>query len=217
MNADAIRSAPEPTLRRLPAYHRVLQRLFGRGREVISCTHIAQELNLDPTQVRKDLAVTGIIGKPKVGYEIPALMDAIETYLGWKNVTDAFLVGAGHLGAALMGYQGFGTYGLNIVAAFDADPAKVGTTIHGKEVLPMEKLPNLVERLHLGIGILTVPAAAAQSAANMMILAGIKAIWNFTQVRLQVPPSVIVENEDLSASLAVLSRKLAESLRTPGL
>lgn len=210
MNANIIRPTPEPTLRRLPAYHRVLQRLLARGRTVVSCTHIADDLGLDSTQVRKDLAATGIIGKPKVGYAVPALIDSIETYLGWKNVTDAFVIGAGHLGGALLGYDGFKAYGLNILSAFDTDPVKIGTTIYGKDVLPMDKLPDLVERMHVGIGILTVRAASAQEAANLMVMAGIKAIWNFTQVKLQVAPSIIVENMDLSASLAVLSRKLAE-------
>jgi redox-sensing transcriptional repressor len=156
------------------------------------------------------LAATGIIGKPKVGYAVPALIDSIETYLGWKNVTDAFVIGAGHLGGALLGYDGFKAYGLNILSAFDTDPAKIGTTIYGKDVLPMDKLPDLVARMHVGIGILTVRAASAQEAANITVMAGIKAIWNFTQIKLQVAPSVIVENMDLSASLAVLSRKLAE-------
>ena len=163
--------------------------------------------------MRKDLATTGIVGKPKVGYQTQELMEAIENFLGWNNTSDALLVGAGNLGAALMGYDGFLEIGLNIVAAFDVDPEKVGGTVHGKSVLPLEKLPDLAERLHAAIGIITVPMAAAQSVATLMVLSGIKAIWNLTPAHLEVPESVIVENVRLSESFSVLSNRLAERLR----
>lgn len=175
MHERMIKSAPGPTLRRLPAYHRVLKQLARRGRESASCTTIARELASDPTQVRKDLSVTGLPGKPKVGYPVKELIAAIEEFLGWNNVSDAFLVGAGNLGAALLGFEGFENHGLNIVAAFDTDPRKVNATIHGKTVLPMDKMFDLAARLHVQIGILTVPAGAAQEVANMLILAGIRA------------------------------------------
>ncbi|MBN2584206.1 MAG: redox-sensing transcriptional repressor Rex [Planctomycetes bacterium] len=210
---DNVRAFPEPTLRRLPAYHRFLKTLAARGRPVVSCTHIARELSLDPTQVRKDIQITGIVGKPKVGYFVNELIDAIETFLGWKNSSDAFLVGVGHLGTALLGYNGFKEYGLNIVAAFDNSPAKVGTEVHGRQVLPVEDLTELSQRMHVLIGILTVPADSAQSLADLMVFGGVRAIWNFTPVKLHLPPSIIVENVQLSASLAVLSNKLAESLK----
>ena len=210
---DNVRTFPEPTLRRLPAYHRFLKTLAARGRPVVSCTHIAEELRLDPTQVRKDIQVTGIVGKPKVGYVVGELIDAIETFLGWKNSSDAFLVGVGHLGTALLGYDGFKGFGLNIVAAFDNAPGKVGSLVHGRQVLPIEDLADLSQRMHILIGILTVPAETAQSLADLMVFGGIRAIWNFTPVRLHLPPAIIVENVQLSASLAVLSNKLAESLK----
>ena len=165
------------------------------------------------TQVRKDLAVTGIVGKPKVGYSVPQLIEAIQEFLGWNNTTDAFLVGAGSLGRALLGYTGFRDYGLNIVAAFDVDPAKIGLDIHGREVLPLDKLHDLALRMHVLIGVLTVPAAAAQDVATFMVLSGIRAIWNYTPVKLEVPESVVVEDVKLVSSLAVLSSRLAEMLR----
>jgi redox-sensing transcriptional repressor len=193
-------------------YLRFLKQLKARGRQVVSCTHIARELGLVSTQVRKDFAITGIVGKPKVGYDVPALISAIETFLGWDNTRDAFLIGAGSLGSALMGYEGFKEYGLNIVAAFDSDPNKVGKPIHDKEVFPLEKLPDLVSRMHVLIGILTVPAKAAQDVANLMVLSGIRAIWNYAPAALEVPESVIVENMNLSASLAVLSSRLEAAL-----
>ena len=172
-----------------------------------------KELGLVSTQVRKDLAVTGIVGKPKVGYNVPALIAAIEEFLGWNNAQDAFVVGVGSLGRALMGYQGFQEYGLRLVAGFDIDPAKVGVEVHGKQVFALEKLGDLAAEMHVRIGVLTVPAAAAQDAAKLMVQAGIRAIWNYTPVTLEVPPTVIVEDVKLSASLAVLSSRLAELLR----
>ncbi len=207
------RRAPEPTLRRLPTYHRFLRRLQAQGRAAVSCTHIAEDLGLDPTQVRKDLAVTGIVGRPKVGYAVPALMAAIEHFLGWDNTTEAFLVGAGSLGTALMGYEGFREHGLDIVAAFDVDDAKVGETVHGKRVLPLRKLVNLAQRMHVHVGIITTPAEGAQEVADLMAEGGLRAIWNFAPASLRVPEGVVVENVQLSSSLAVLTSKLQDVLR----
>jgi redox-sensing transcriptional repressor len=159
------------------------------------------------------LAVTGIVGKPKVGYNVPALISAIERFLGWTDARDAFLVGVGSLGRALMGYQGFQEYGLRIVAGFDVDPGKIGSEVHGKNVFPLEQLGARAVAMRVMVGVLTVPAVAAQDAAGAMVGAGIRAIWNYTPVTLEVPPTVIVEDVKLSASLAVLSSRLAELLR----
>jgi redox-sensing transcriptional repressor len=200
---------PEPTLRRLPSYHHLLTVLAGEGMESVSCSVIGRALNLDPTQVRKDIAITGIEGKPKVGYDIHNLMGSIEEFLGWNNPKQAFLAGVGHLGQALLGYQQFNRYGMDIVAAFDVDPEKVGTSIHGREVLPLEKLANLARRMHVFIGIIAVPTESAQYVADQMVAGGIQAIWNFAPVGLDAAQGVIVQNEDLFASLAVLSNRLA--------
>lgn len=206
------RHAPEPTLRRLPVYHRFLKRLQGQGRAAVSCTHITDDLSLDPTQVRKDLAVTGIVGRPKVGYEVTALIAAIEHFLGWDDTSEAFLVGAGSLGTALLGYDGFRGNGLDIVAAFDVDRTKVGTTIHGKRVMPLHKLVNLARRMHIHLGIITTPADGAQQAADLLVEGGVRGLWNFAPASLKVPSEIIVENVQLSSSLAVLSSKLAHAL-----
>ncbi|NUQ61885.1 MAG: redox-sensing transcriptional repressor Rex, partial [Pirellulales bacterium] len=141
-----------------------------------------------------------------------ALITAIEGFLGWNNMRDAFVVGVGSLGSALMGYEGFREYGLNILAGFDIDPSKVGIRVHDKEVFPLEKLPDLVGRMHVLIGILAVPAKAAEDVANLMARSGIRAIWNYAPISLEVPESVVVENMNLSASFAVLSSKLEEVL-----
>lgn len=216
MMADLVvtKSMPLPGVRRLPAYLRFLYTLKARGRDVVSCTHIGDELGLVSTQVRKDLATTGIVGKPKVGYNVVELINAIQNFLGWNNTSDAFLVGAGSLGSALLGYEGFKEFGLNLLAGFDVDPAKIGTKIHDREIFPLEKLHDLAPRMHVLIGVLAVPAAAAQDTANYMILAGLRAIWNYTPVKLDVPEGVIVEDVKLSASLAVLSSRLTEMLRS---
>lgn len=207
-------SAPLPSVRRLPRYLVFLKECRNLGRVVVSCTHIAEHLALDPTLVRKDLALTGIVGKPRIGYPVDELIASIETFLGWNNTSDAFLVGVGHLGKALLGFREFEARGLRIVAAFDADPARVGTSVHGREVLPMEKLANLVERMHIHIGIITVPRDAAQQVANALVKAGIRAIWNFTITSLHVPEGIVVENADLTPSLAALSSRLKAALET---
>lgn len=209
MDADRQKVGNLASVRRLPAYLYLLRQLQENGREVVSSTYIAEKLRLEAIQVRKDLAVTGNIGKPKVGYYVPTLIQAIEHFLGWDNDTDAFLVGAGNLGSALLGYQGLAKHGLNIVAAFDTDPAKIGTQIHGRDVLPLEKLSDLVGRMHITMGIVAVPAEAAQSVVELMVASGITAIWNYSPTHLDVPKNIAVQNEDLASGLAVLSVKAA--------
>lgn len=221
MSDDQVKSVSEPTLKRLPLYHRFLKELQQAGRETVSCTEIGNELKLDPTQVRKDLEATGLVGRPRIGYSVPGVVEGIEEFLGWKKVNEAFLVGAGSMGSALLGYRKFEDYGLKIVAAFDADRAKVGRKIHGKHVLALERVTDLAQRMHVLIGIITVPATEAQAVAERLVAGGIRAIWNFAPVRLHVPDNVIVHNEDLYCSLASLSQKLAremqaEPVRSPG-
>ncbi len=214
MNAELSRAVSEPTLKRLPLYRRFLKEWLERGQVAVSCTDIGAELKLDPTQVRKDLEAAGIAGRPRIGYATAAVVDGIERFLGWKKVSEAFLVGAGSMGSALMGYQKFEECGLKIVAAFDSDPAKIGRKIHGKHVLALDKLASLTERMHVLIGIITVPAPEAQAVADALVLGGVRAIWNFAPVRLRVPEHIIVHNEDLYCSLASLSQKLAQALET---
>jgi redox-sensing transcriptional repressor len=212
--ADGLkRVVSEPTLKRLPLYHRFLKERQADGHETVSCTDIGLNLDLDPTQVRKDLEAVGAVGRPRIGYVLSGLTNELEQFLGWNNVHDAFLVGAGSMGSALLGYRKFEQCGLKIVAAFDQDPSKIGGQIHGKHVLALEKLPNLAERMHILIGIITVPAAEAQAVADLMVSGGIRALWNFAPIRLRAPEHVIVHNEDLYCSLASLSQKLFVSLQ----
>jgi redox-sensing transcriptional repressor len=201
---------PEPTLRRLPVYYQYLKKMHDEKQtEYISCTKIGNDLNMLPIQVRKDLAITDAVGRPKMGYSVAELVGTIEEFLGWNNTTDAYLVGAGNLGAALLGYKMFREYGLNIIAAFDADESKVGTEICGKKVFHVKKLSDMIRRMGIKIGILTVPNYAAQELADNMVQAGIQAIWNFSPVKVIAPTGIIVQHENLASSLVVLSKKLA--------
>jgi redox-sensing transcriptional repressor len=203
---------PEPTLRRLPIYYQYLKNLESSGTKAISCTTIGNDLNFDPTQVRKDLSYTRAEGKPKVGYLVEDLIREIEEFLGWNKINAAFLVGAGNLGTALLGYSQFRQHGLSIVAAFDQDESKIGHLVHGKRVLALEKLPGLAQRMGVRLGIITVPPASAQQVADLMVQGGIQAIWNFAPVTLKVIPPVLVRNEELYYSLASLSHKLAQTM-----
>jgi len=208
-------SIPQPSLRRLPQYHHYLKDLEAKGISRVSCSIIGLDLGLVPVQVRKDLQYTGIIGKPKTGYSVSELILDIETFLGWNNINEAFLVGAGNLGTALLGHERFSKFGLQIVAAFDSDPAKIGLWIHEKMVLPLDKLADLAQRMSIHLGIITTPADVAQTVADEMVKGGIQAIWNFAPVKLRVPEEIIVHNEDLYNSLASLSWKLARRFRVP--
>ena len=201
------------TIRRLPLYMPLLKSDLDAGQQCISSAKIAELLKLDPVLVRKDLASIGITGQARVGFPIRELIEGIERFLGWDNVSEAFVIGAGNLGAALAGYAGFEKHGLKIVGLFDSDPGKVGKTIAGKPVLDIRKFASLVQRMHIHIAILTVPADQAAAVAQTAAEAGIKAIWNFTPVKLNLPDTIIVERVDLAASLAVLSSKLVSAAR----
>lgn len=200
-------SVSVPTVRRLPLYMAILKEIEPAS-EHVSSTLIADRLGLEQIQVRKDLAGIGVAGQPAVGFNVRELIGAIEQLLGWDNMRDAILVGTGNLGQALLGYDGFSRYGLNIVAAFDSNPEIIGMKIHGKPVFDIEVLSSLTERMHIQIGVLAVPGKVAQQVADTLIEAGIHAIWNFTPVKVNVNNNIIVEQVDLAASLAVLSSKL---------
>ena len=197
-------------LRRLPKYIHFLRNLKKNGQVYTSATQISNALSIHHTQVRKDLSLTGLRGTPKVGHKVNALLTALQDFLNWNNVTDAFLVGAGNVGKALLNYPGFEKTGVKIVAAFDVDTDLVGKEINGIMVFSMDKLSNLASRLHAHIGILCTPAGQAQETAEMMCKNEIIGIWNFTPVTLRLPDNIIVENVDMYPSLAVLSHKVAD-------
>lgn len=199
-------------LKRLPGYLAYLKSLPDTAPENISATALAQALGMGEVQVRKDLAMVSDGGRPKVGYRREKLIDDIEQFLGYDNTTDAVLIGAGKLGLALMGYIGFEEYGLNILAAFDVKPT-VDKTEDDQPVYPMTELDRFCRIHKVLLGIITVPAAAAQEAADRLIAVGVKAIWNFAPAHLDVPDGILVQNENMATSLAVLSVHLQAQIK----
>jgi len=205
---QSVKSFPIPSIQRLPVYLRFLKEQQSRGDILVSCTRIAEEFGQLSVQVRKDLSITGISGRPKVGYRINELIDAIENFLGWNQKTNAFLIGAGSLGSAILGYEGFVEHGLNIVAAFDVDSTKIGQTIHRCPVCNLRQMLEMGRNANIEIGILTVPSSSAQEVANTLVQIGVRGIWNYTPIRLDIPPAIICEDVKLSASFAALSSRL---------
>ncbi len=203
------KSASDSTLKRLPLYLYFLKSIADENLKFISCTNISQEFGFDPTQVRKDIAETGIVGIAKIGYKADDLINKIESFLGWNKVNEAFLVGIGDLGKTLLGYRNFRTEnGLDIVAGFDNDDSRVGSYICHKRIFHISKLPELAKRMDVKIGLIAVPEKKAQEVADIMVEAGIKGIWNFSMTPLKVPEDVIVENTRFSTGLAILTNRL---------
>lgn len=199
-------------LKRLPGYLAYLKGMPDGAPSHISATALANVLGMGEVQVRKDLAMVSDGGRPKIGYLRESLIDDIEQFLGYDNTTDAVLIGAGKLGQALMGYTGFDEYGLNILAAFDARP-QMERTDEGKPVYSITKLEQFCRTNKVLMGIITVPAEAAQEVADLLIAGGIKAIWNFAPVHLDVPANILVQNENMATSLAVLSVHLQAQIK----
>ena len=197
-------------LKRLPGYLAYLKNLPEDAPAHISATALASALGMGEVQVRKDLALVSDGGRPKIGYLRTALVEDIEQFLGYDNTTDAIIVGAGKLGCALLGYEGFAEYGLNIVAAFDRTPHEDPS---GKQVYSMEKMQAFCKRNKILMGIITVPAPVAQQVADLMIECGIKAIWNFAPVHLDAPANILIQNQNMATNLAVLSMHLQAQMK----
>ena len=199
-------------LKRLPGYLSYLKSLPEGTATYISATALANALGMGEVQVRKDLAMVSDGGRPKVGYLRERLMDDISQFLGYDNTTDAIMIGAGKLGKALMAYKGFQEYGLNIQAAFDINPAKESAD-EGKPVYHMDKLESYCRTHKVLMAIITVPGDQAQSVCDQLIRCGIKAVWNFAPTHLDVPPNILVQNENMATSLAVLSMHLQAQIK----
>lgn len=201
-----------PTLRRLPAYLRLLRAWRQEGRGQVSCTAIADALSLHPVQVRKDLSGTGATGRPRIGFTASDLIDAIEAQLGLEDRNEAFVVGAGPLAAAILGHEEVLRSGLRLLACFDHMPNR--SELLGRRVLSMERLPDLVERMHVHIAILAVPEADAQTACDACVTAGITTIWNLSAPGLLVPSGVVIETLPIAASLALLLNRRTAPVET---
>ncbi len=204
---------PKPTLERLFLYYRILEACREGRKEVISSDELGRRAGVDAAQVRKDLTYISQCGRPGIGYQVGELLLALEGVLGLKNVTTAALVGVGRLGTAIHNYPGFAHLGLKITALFDSDPARVGQRLGDHEIYHIDRLGGVVAGSGIELGIIAVPAQAAQAVANTLVAAGVRGLWNFAPVALRVPPGVIVRNEDLAVGLATLSWYLAHSTR----
>lgn len=196
------------TLQRLPLYLNYLKSLPDTVIN-ISATAIAEELKLNDVQVRKDLASVSSSGKPKIGYNTEDLIKELIAFLGYDNNNNAVIVGAGKLGRALMEYAGFKEYGLNVLLGFDQD----SNVVNEQElIMHISRLKDLCGRMKIKIGIITVPALEAQAVCDLLVESGVLAIWNFAPVHLKVPSGILVQNENMAASLAVLSNHLSERI-----
>lgn len=209
---NAVRGISKQALLRLPYYLNYLKQLQKFGVENTSAPKIAAALSLNEVQVRKDIAyVSSCAGKPKTGFDVKLLIRDFETFLGYDNVNEAVLVGAGLLGRSLLQYKGFSAYGLHLVAAFDRDPALTELRFNGEQkIFPMEKLEDLCRRMRIHIGIICVPEASAQVVCDRLVACGIRAIWNFAPAHLTVPDGILLQNENIASSLAVLSAHLQD-------
>ena len=207
-----LQSVSRQTLQRLPDYLNCLKSLQQSGILTVSAKTVAETLGLGEIQVRKDLASVSTGGKPKIGYVTKDLIKDLEDYLGYHDSHDAVLVGAGKLGRALLSYEGFKEYGLNIVAAFDTKGYETENDDTSSLVLPISSLSDLCRRLQIRIGIITVPADCAQEICDTLVKSGVLAIWNFAPTHLHVPENILVKNENMASSLAVLSQHLSKKM-----
>ena len=199
---------PEPTLRRLPWYLSNIKLMKEKGEQYVSSRQISKEINIDASQIAKDLSYVNISGRTRVGYNIDALIEVLESFLGFTNMHKAFLFGVGSLGGALLRDLGLRHFGLEIVAAFDVNPELVGKDLGGIPIFHSDDFEAKMKEYDVNIGVLTVPINIAQEITNKMVDGGIKAVWNFTPFRIRVPENIVVQNTSLYAHLAVMFNRL---------
>ena len=199
---------PEPTLRRLPWYLSNIKLMKEKGEQYVSSTQISKEINIDASQIAKDLSYVNISGRTRVGYNIDALIEVLESFLGFTNMHKAFLFGVGSLGAALLRDSGLHHFGLEIVAAFDVNPELVGKDLNGIPIYHSDDFEAKMKEYDVNIGVLTVPINIAQEITDKMVDGGIKAVWNFTPFRIRVPENIVVQNTSLYAHMAVMFNRL---------
>lgn len=201
---------PEPTLRRLPWYLAYVSMLRWNNVEYVSSTQISKELNVDASQIAKDLSFLNLKGKTRIGYEVRLLERELQDFLGFLTKHNAVIVGAGSLGAALMADSGLRHYGLNVVAGFDINPTIIGTAISGVPVYHFETIGEMRRMLKAEIGIVSVPVENAQTVADTLVAVGFKALWNFTPYRIRVPEGIVIQNTSIYAHLAVMYNRMGE-------
>lgn len=204
---------PEPTLRRLPWYLSSAKLMREKGETYVSSTQISRQINIDASQIAKDLSYVNISGRTRVGYEIDRLVSVLEDFLGFTNLHRAYLFGVGSLGGALLRDSGLAHFGLEIVGGFDINPELVGTEINGIPIYHTDEFERRMETDGVRIGVLTVPINIAQEITDKMVEGGVKAVWNFTPFRIRVPEGIVVQNTSLYAHLAVMFNRLNELVK----
>ncbi len=209
-----IKTITKRQLERYPAYLKYLNSLKEEGILTVSSATIANEFKCSEEQVRKDFqSISKENSKPGCGRDVNTLINSIENILGYNDVTNAILIGAGGLGGAILRYSGFNKIGLNILAGFDNNPQKIGTVINDKVIYSISELEDKIKELNVNIAILTVPSDYAQSIVDRLQKCNIKAIWNFVPVHLNINDNIVVENVDLAASLGMLSHRLNNKIK----
>jgi redox-sensing transcriptional repressor len=212
--SPSLGGSPLPRLRRL-----VLERLMryyrflsdstaSKPMTTVTSAQISEALDVDPTQVRKDFGAIGLLGIGRVGFDVCEVCRAVRVSLGFDQEHEAVVIGTGHLGGALMAYKGFEPYGFRIVAAFDNDRRKVGTTVAGVVVRPMKGMTNFIKRRRIRLAVLTTPASEAQKLTDRLVAAGVKAIWNFSPSHPTAPPDVLIRDEHISRGLSQIAYHL---------
>ena len=200
---------PEPAIRRLPWYLACVQQLRSQGVEHVSSTAISQQLNVDASQIAKDLSYLNIKGKTRIGYEVAELERGLNDFLGFRRSHRAVMMGVGSLGRALVTDSGLSRYGLNIVAGFDVDPAVIGTNIAGVPIYDVAELNTRRQQLGAEIAVIAVPVESAAHVTELCIGAGIKALWNFTPFHIKSRAGIVIENTSIYAHLAVMYNRMA--------
>jgi redox-sensing transcriptional repressor len=199
---------PEPTIRRLPWYLSYVRMLDNLHVEYVSSTQISKELNVQSSQIAKDLSFLNIRGKTRIGYEVKSLIMELEDFLGFNREHDAVVIGTGSLGTALMQDHGLEHYGLKIVAGFDIRPEVIGKRLGGLPVYDINELAAWLREHPVSIAILTVPVENAQEIADLVIASGMTALWNFTHYRLKGHEDVVIANTSIYAHLAIIYNRM---------
>lgn len=199
---------PEPTLRRLPWYLAYVTLLRHQGVQYVSSTAISREINVDASQIAKDLSALQLRGKTRIGYDVDALESSLRSFLGFDRQHNAVMIGVGSLGSALIADRGLDRFGLNIVAGFDVNPAVVGTTLKNVAVFDVQRFEEISKAYGAEIAIIAVPVDHAQASADMAVAAGIKALWNFTPFRIRTADDTVIQNTSIYADLAVMYNRL---------
>ena len=211
-NNENLTLLPEPTIRRLPWYLSYVRMLDNLHVEYVSSTQISKELNVQSSQIAKDLSFLNIRGKTRMGYEVSRLVVELEDFLGFNRHHDAVVIGTGSLGTALMQDHGLENYGLNIVAGFDVRPEVIGQRLGGLPVLDINDLASWQREHHVSIAILTVPVESAQEIADLVIASGMTALWNFTPYRIKAPEDVVIANTSIYAHLAIIYNRMHNTI-----